>query len=72
VNVPTVSATGNRILAINDVNNDKYDDLITSNTDGSILTVYYFDPELENYSQTSQITLPANNYARNVYINRNN
>ena len=43
MNVPTVSATGNRIMAINDVNNDKLDDLITSNTEGNILTVYYFN-----------------------------
>lgn len=43
VDIPTVTATGNRILAINDLNNDKLDDLITSNADGSVITVFYYD-----------------------------
>lgn len=47
VGLPTVSATGNRILAINDVNNDKLDDLITSNSDGSVITVYYWVAETQ-------------------------
>lgn len=59
-------------MAINDVNNDKLDDLITSNTEGNILTVYYFNEENYDYSKTAQITLPPDNYARGVYINRNN
>lgn len=47
VGVPTVSATGNRILAISDINNDKLDDLITANTDGTVVTMYYWVPDTE-------------------------
>jgi hypothetical protein len=42
VNIPSVSATGNQILAINDLNNDKLDDLIMANAQGTVLTIYYF------------------------------
>ena len=45
VNIPPVTATGTRILAISDVNNDKLDDLITSNADGTVVTVFYYTPE---------------------------
>ena len=42
MNIPSVSATGNQILVINDLNNDKLDDLIMANAQGTVLTIYYF------------------------------
>lgn len=62
VGIPTQSVTGNRILAISDLNSDKNDDLVTSNTEGTVITIYYWDSEDQMYSATSQITLPQKMY----------
>jgi hypothetical protein len=53
VNIPSVSATGNQIMAINDLNNDKLDDLIMANAEGTVLTVYYFVAITSSYGITA-------------------
>jgi hypothetical protein len=65
-----MTTTGTRILAINDVNNDKLDDLITSNADGTVITVFYYNAETQSYSTVSQINMPADTYVRVAYVNR--
>jgi hypothetical protein len=65
-----MTTTGTRILAINDVNNDKLDDLITSNSDGTVITVFYYNAETQSYSTVSQINMPTDTYVRVAYVNR--
>ena len=72
VNIPSVSATGNQIMAINDLNNDKLDDLIMANAEGTVLTVYYFVATTLSYGITAEIQLPENIYVRNVFVTKDN
>lgn len=70
MNIPSVSATGNRIMAISDVNNDKFNDLMTANTSGSVITVFYYSITTSDYGSSSQIILPADTYVRSIFVTR--
>ena len=50
---------GTRIMSIQDMNNDKLNDLITIDTTGTTITVYYFDDSTSMYSAQSSFDLPS-------------
>lgn len=70
MNISSVSATGNRIMAISDVNNDTINDIVTANTLGTVLTIFYFVKATSDFGASSQIDLPTDNYVRSVFIER--
>lgn len=62
------STDGIRILAISDINNDKYDDLITLNSANNIVTIRYFDPSSMTYLDTASITLSSTASVQAAFI----
>jgi hypothetical protein len=57
-------------MAISDVNNDTINDIVTANTLGTVLTVFYFTKVTQDFGASSQIDLPADNYVRSVFVCR--
>lgn len=57
-----------RILAIADMNNDKYDDLITLNSAGNVVTVRYFNKETLTYLDSFDISLETTASVTSAFI----
>ena len=57
-----------RILAIADMNNDKYDDLVTLNSAGNVVTVRYFDQESLTYLTNYDIILTSSASVTSAFI----
>jgi len=62
------STDGMRILAIADMNNDKYDDLITLNSAGNVVTVRYFNKETLTYLNSFDILLETTASVTSAFI----
>ena len=62
------STDGMRILAIADMNNDKYDDLITLNSAGNVVTVRYFNKESLTYLTSYDILLATTASVTSAFI----
>jgi len=59
VGLPDGTEDGTRIMSIQDMNNDKLNDLVTMDTTGATITVYYFDDSNSMYSSESSFDLPS-------------
>jgi hypothetical protein len=57
VGLPAPEA-GMRILNISDLNNDKSNDIVTVDSEGKNVTVYYFNDTTGVFSNTAQFALP--------------
>jgi len=57
---------GMRMMAIADLNNDKYNDLVTINNEGDKVVVYYFDPITLTYGKEANFDLPVGWFADSV------
>ena len=57
-----------RIMAIGDLNNDKYNDIVTTNSDGSIFSVHYFEESNLTYVNSVSIDLPQGLYIDSVVV----
>ena len=57
-------------MAMSDINNDKLNDLIVSNEQGTQLTAYYYSQSDKNYSTSAVIDLPSKHYASNVIVTK--
>lgn len=53
MSIASNNTDGTRIMAISDVNNDKFNDIITVNTQGTVVTVYYYNEVAQNYGSSS-------------------
>ena len=61
---------GMRIMAIGDLNNDKLNDLVTANKDGSKVTAWYFDESSYSYSTSASFALPTGLKADSVIVTK--
>ena len=59
---------GRVIMAVADLNNDKSDDLVTVNKEGTTITVYYFDAKTLTYSLNAEFALPNGYSAESVIV----
>lgn len=57
-----------RIMAVGDLNNDKYNDIVTTNSDGSIFSVHYFEQSNLTYVNSVSIDLPEGLYIDSVVV----
>lgn len=55
-----------RIMSINDLNNDKTNDLVTVDDTGANVTVYYFDETTSTYSKSASFAMPTGYLVDNV------
>ena len=56
------------IMAIGDLNNDKYNDIVTTNFDGSAFSVHYFEQSNLTYVNTEPISMPEGLYIDSVVV----
>ena len=47
-----------RVMSIDDLNNDKTNDLVTVDADGKNISVYYFNDSTDTYSKSSSMAMP--------------
>lgn len=66
VGLPAEAPEGLRIMAMNDMNNDKTTDLVTISADSTTVTVYYFDEGQQKYASSSDFTVPSGWYVDSV------
>ena len=57
-----------RIMAIADLNNDKYNDIVTINASGSRFSVHYFEETTLTYTNTVSVDLPTGQYVDSVIV----
>lgn len=57
---------GQRIIAIQDMNNDKQADLITINTDATTITVHYFNEADQKYTTTAEFQVTTSGKIQSV------
>ena len=58
--------TGLRIMSIDDVNNDKLNDLIMVDANRQTVTVFYFDDSTLSYSSSASFDLPNDYFVDNI------
>ena len=56
------------IMAIADLNNDKFNDLVTIDSDGSTFTVHYFEESTLTYNNAVSTTLPTGLYVDSIMV----
>lgn len=59
---------GMRVMAISDMNNDKYNDLITLSTDSMTVSVYYFNKETLQYDVHTSFFVGSGMTAEGVIV----